>query len=322
VDTCRRCIRQAPGAGPIARDQGRSGDPGLCGGEACRVLTSTFALPDFVVTGLSVQLCARRDSGPDQPMPDGYNTPMEMLARKLDSIARLAEADRDALLHLPHTVRNLPARHDIVRFGDRPNHSCLVLQGWVYRYAALSEGGRQILSFYIAGDLPDLQSLHLHRMDHNLATLTASVVALIAHDDLRPVLLRNPGLAATLWRDSLIDAAHYRERITSLGRRQALGRVAHLFCELYLRQKAVGLARDLSCPLVPKQSELADALGLTSVHLNRVLRTLRGRGLVTLSGGILTIEDWDALTEVAEFDPTFLHLANNPAPVRGIVETV
>lgn len=255
-------------------------------------------------------------------MPNGYNTPMEMLARKLDSIARLAESDRAALLDLPHTVRNLPARHDIVRFGDRPTHSCLVLQGWVYRYAALAEGGRQILSFYIAGDVPDLQSLHLHRMDHNLATLTPCVVALIAHDDLRAVLLRNPGLAGTLWRDSLIDAAHYRERITSLGRRQALGRVAHLFCELYLRQKAVGLARGLSCPLVPKQSELADALGLTSVHLNRVLRTLRGRGLVTLSGGILTIEDWVALTEVAEFDQTFLHLANNPAPARETAEAI
>ncbi|MET3867939.1 CRP-like cAMP-binding protein [Methylobacterium radiotolerans] len=84
-------------------------------------------------------------------MPNGYSTPMEMLARKLDSISRLADSDRAALLDLPHTVRNLPARHDIVRFGDRPTHSCLVLQGWVYRYAALAEGGRQILSFYIAG---------------------------------------------------------------------------------------------------------------------------------------------------------------------------
>jgi CRP-like cAMP-binding protein len=255
-------------------------------------------------------------------MLNGYNAPMEMLARKLDSIARIADADREALLALPHTVRNLPARHDIVRFGDRPNQSCLVLQGWVYRYSALAEGGRQILSFYIAGDLPDLQSLHLHRMDHNLATLTSCVVALVAHDDLRAVLLKNPGLAATLWRDSLIDAAHYRERITSLGRRQALGRVAHMFCELYLRQKAVGLTRGLSCPLAPKQSELADSLGLTSVHLNRVLRTLRGRGLVTLGGGILTIENWDALAEVAEFDPTFLHLANNAAPAHPTVETV
>ena len=255
-------------------------------------------------------------------MPTGYNAPMEMLARKLDSIAPLAESDRAALLDLPHIVRNLPARHDIVQFGDRPGHSCLVLQGWIYRYAALAEGGRQILSFYIAGDVPDLQSLHLHRMDHNLATLTACVVAFIAHDDLRTVLLRNPVLAGTLWRDSLIDAAHYRERITSLGRRQALGRVAHLFCELYLRQRAVGLARGRSCPLAPKQAEMADALGLTSVHLNRVLRTLRGRGLVTLSGGTLTIEDWATLAKVAEFDPTFLHLANDTAIVPEPAETV
>jgi CRP-like cAMP-binding protein len=253
-------------------------------------------------------------------MPIGYQTPLEMLARKLDSITRLADADRAALLDLTHTVRNLPARHDIVRFGDRPSQCCLVLQGWVSRYAALSEGGRQILSFYVAGDMPDLQSLHLHRMDHNLASLTACTIAFIPHDELRRVLRAHPDLAGALWRDTLIDAAHYRERITSLGRRQALGRVAHMFCELYLRQRAVGLASGLSCPLAPKQAELADALGLTSVHLNRVLRTLRARKLVTLSGGTLTIEDWDALVEVAEFDRTFLHQANNEAAIREAVE--
>ena len=246
-------------------------------------------------------------------MPTAHTMPMEMLTRKLDSITRLGEAERSALLSLPHTVRSLPARHDIARFGDRPSHCCLVLQGWVSRYAALSDGDRQILSFYVAGDMPDLQSLHLHRMDHNLATLTACVIAFIPHDELRPVLRRHPDLADALWRDTLIDAAHYRERITSLGRRQALGRVAHVFCELYLRQRVVGLATGPSCPLAPKQSELADALGLTSVHLNRVLRTLRQRKLVTLTGGVLTIEDWDELVTVAEFDPTFLQ-QDNDAP--------
>jgi CRP-like cAMP-binding protein len=250
-------------------------------------------------------------------MPNGYNAPMEMLARKLDSVTRLADAERAALLNLPHTVRSLPARHDIARFGERPNQCCLALQGWVTRYAALTDGDRQILSFYIAGDMPDLQSLYLHHMDHNLATLTPAVIAFIPHDELRPLLRRYPDLASALWRDTLIDAAHYRERITSLGRRQALGRVAHLFCELFLRQQAVGLTTGLSCSLAPKQSELADALGLTSVHLNRVLRTLRQRKLVTLSGGVLTIEDWDALTAVAEFDPTFLHQRNNEPAVRA-----
>ena len=255
-------------------------------------------------------------------MPTAYNTPMEMLTRKLDSIARLDEAERSALLDLPHTVRSLPARHDIARFGDRPSQCCLVLQGWVSRYSALSDGDRQILSFYVAGDMPDLQSLHLHRMDHNLATLTACIIAFIPHDELRQVLPRYPDLAGALWRDTLIDAAHYRERITSLGRRQALGRVAHLFCELYLRQRAVGLTSGSSCPLAPKQSELADALGLTSVHLNRVLRTLRQRKLITLAGGVLTIEDWDALVSVAEFDPTFLHQRIGASAVRETADMV
>ncbi|MCJ2072335.1 Crp/Fnr family transcriptional regulator [Methylobacterium sp. J-030] len=253
-------------------------------------------------------------------MPTGYNTPMEMLVRKLDSCAQLEQAERATILNLPHAVRNLPARHDIAGFGDRPTQCCLVLQGWVSRYAALSEGGRQIQSFYVAGDMPDLQSLHLHRMDHHLATLTPCTIAFIGHEELRQVTKHYPGLAAALWRDTLIDAAHFRERITSLGRRQALGRVAHIFCELYLRQRAVGLASGSSCPLAPKQAELADALGLTSVHLNRVLRTLRMRGLVTLSGGILTIENWDELAALAEFDPTFLHQANDAASAEETAE--
>ena len=249
-------------------------------------------------------------------MQTGHNgQAMELLVRKLDSYAHLDAAERAALLDLPYTVRNLPARHDIVRFGDQPSQCCLVLQGWVSRYAALSEGERQILSFYIAGDMPDLQSLHLHRMDHHLATLSASTIAFVAHDELHRLFRRCPSLIGALWRDTLIDAAHYRERITSLGRRQALGRVAHLFCELYLRQRTMGLTSGLSCPMAPKQAELADALGLTSVHLNRVLRTLRMRGLVTLGGGVLTIENWSELAALAEFDPTFLHLTENPVPV-------
>ena len=255
-------------------------------------------------------------------MPAGYSTPMEMLARKLDSSGRLGEAERAAVLNLPHSIRSLPARHDIVRFGDQPSQCCLVLQGWVSRYAALSEGGRQILSFYVAGDMPDLQSLHLHRMDHHIASLTSCTIAFIAHDALHRVFRRYPSLTGAMWRETLIDAAHYRERITSLGRRQALGRVAHLFCELYLRQRAVGLASGLRCPMAPKQAEMADALGLTSVHLNRVLRTLRTRRLVSLSGGTLTIEDWDELVAVAEFDPTFLNLDRNVVPVREAADPV
>jgi CRP-like cAMP-binding protein len=240
-------------------------------------------------------------------MPIGSTTPLALLARKLDSITRLTEAERAALYALPCTVRSVAARQDLVSFGDRPTQACLVLQGWIYRYASLREGGRQILSFAIPGDMPDLQSLHLHVMDHSLATLTACTLAFVPHQSLRAALNSHPGLAAALWRDTLIDTSHYRERITSLGRRQALGRVAHLFCELYLRQRAVGLTDGPRCPMAPKQSEIADALGLTSVHLNRVLRTLRARGLIGLSGGVLTIDDWDALAAIAEFDPTFLH---------------
>jgi CRP-like cAMP-binding protein len=156
------------------------------------------------------------------------------LIRKLESIAQLSDEERQAVEGLPTVIRLLQPRQDIVRDKDRPGHCCLVLSGWTYRYKLLSEGKRQILSFHIPGDLPDLQSLHLRVMDHSLATLTACRLAFIPHESLRELTTRFPGLGATLWRDTLIDAAIFREWMTGIGRRTAFGRIAHVFCEMYL----------------------------------------------------------------------------------------
>lgn len=233
---------------------------------------------------------------------------MGMLIRKLESIATLTREECRAIENLPVRINVLEARQDIVRDGDKPSHCCLVVDGWVCRYKLLSEGKRQIVSFHIAGDTPDLQSLHLHTMDHSLATVTNATLAFIPHDVMRALTAQHPNLAALLWRDTLIDAAIFREWLASIGRRSAFGHLAHLFCEMYLKQQAVGLANGCRCPMPVRQVDLADALGLTSVHVNRVLRDMRAQNLVTLQGRTLVINAWDELLRAAEFDPTYLHL--------------
>jgi CRP-like cAMP-binding protein len=235
------------------------------------------------------------------------------LIRKLDSIDKLSHTERSALQNLPVKIRSIEARHDILHEGDEASQCCFVIEGWVCRYRMLSEGRRQILSFHIAGDFPDLQSLHMAVMDYSLATLTNAVVALIPHESLKELSERFAGICTRLWRITLLDAAIGREWMLGMGRRPAYERMAHLFCELHLKLQAVGLAEGGRCPLPITQGDLADALGLTSVHVNRVLRDMRSQGLVTLRSRTLTIESWDELLRVCEFNPTYLRLGDRAA---------
>jgi CRP-like cAMP-binding protein len=182
----------------------------------------------------------------------------------------------------------------------------------VQRYKVLDEGKRQISAFHVAGDMPDLQGLHLSVMDHNLGALTRVTALSVPHEALRELLLRIPELNAPFWRDTLVDAAIFREWVANVGRRPAYQRLAHLFCELYLKQVAVGLARDGRCPMPVTQVDLADATGLTSVHVNRTLRELRRDGLIELRGKRLEIPDWPRLVAAASFNPAYLHLASRP----------
>jgi CRP-like cAMP-binding protein len=243
--------------------------------------------------------------------PDQHAT--TKLVRKLESIATLTDEERRAIESLPVKVRHLDARQDIVRDGDHPAHCCLVLDGWTCRYKLLSEGKRQIFSFHVAGDIPDLQSLHIHTMDHSLATVTKATVAFIPHESMRELTAGHPNIAALLWRDTLIDAGIFRAWMVGMGRRSAYEQVAHLFCEMYLKLQAVGLAEGYRCPMPITQVDMADALGLTSVHVNRVLKEMRGKALITLRSNTLVIEAWDELLRAAEFDPTYLHLDRRAA---------
>jgi CRP-like cAMP-binding protein len=233
--------------------------------------------------------------------------------RKLESIAPLAPEERAALLRLPLRLKTVPARQDIVSEGNRPSESCLIVAGFAYRYILTAEGKRQILSFHIAGDIPDLQSLHIDVMDHNLATLAPSSLAFIQHDDLRALMRSHPRLGDLLWRDTLIDAAIFRQWMVGLGRRDAYGRIAHLLCELLVRLRAVDLVEDHAFTLPVTQAELGDAFGLSTVHVNRVLQDLRSDGLMTLHGGALKVLDWEGLQKAGEFDPAYLHLVKKEA---------
>lgn len=230
------------------------------------------------------------------------------LIRKLETIDQVSDDERRAIEGLRFTKKKIEAGQDIIQERNQATQSCLILQGWACRYKLLAEGKRQIMSFHIPGDIPDLQSLHLGVMDHNLAALTPCVVALIHHEGILDLTRRFPGIAGLLWRETLVDAAIFREWITGIGRRTAFGRISHLLCEIYTKLNAIGLADNHRCEWPITQIDIADALGLSNVHVNRVLQDLRARKLISLRGRTLVIENWDGLVEAAEFDPLYLHL--------------
>jgi len=248
-------------------------------------------------------------------LPDSINLHAErnQLIRKLESIADLSEAEKQALFAMPMTIRKLGADEDIVRDGDRPTECCLLVTGFACRYKLTQEGKRQIMSFHIPGDIPDVQSLFLDVMDHSLGTLVPSTIGAIPHEVIYDLTRRYSGIAAALWRDTLIDAAVFREWMVGIGRRSAYTRIAHVLCELLVRFRAIGMAENHAAELPVTQAEIGDALGLSTVHVNRVLQELRGDGLITLRGRTLIANDWEGLKQAGEFDPNYLHLKKKQA---------
>jgi CRP-like cAMP-binding protein len=183
-----------------------------------------------------------------------------------------------------------------------------VLEGFTCRYKLLPDGRRQIASFHISGDFVDLHSFLLKQMDHAVATLTPCKMGTLAHEAIKDITERYPRLTRALWWDTVVDGAIFRQWMIGIGRRTALGRIAHLLCELHARLHAVGLSENDSYAFPVTQTELGDALGLSTVHVNRVLQELRGKGLISLRGGTLAIHDPVALRDVAAFDPAYLYL--------------
>lgn len=237
----------------------------------------------------------------------GHQPGHSRLLSKLAANTALSEEDRSALLALPVTVRSVAADRDIVAHGERPNHCTVLLEGFACRYKLAPDGRRQILSLHVPGDMPDLQSLHVEAMDHGLAVLRPSRVASVAHAHLIELMQARPALAAAFWRETLVDAAIYREWLFGLGRREASARLAHLVSETAERFVSVGLAEHAAA-LPLKQIQLADALGLSPVHVNRVLRELRERHLLGPSRAAIEVLDARGLAAFCAFNAGYLYL--------------
>ncbi len=235
------------------------------------------------------------------------------MIRRLESVYTLTDDERHALQTLPMQVVAIKADQDIVREGDRPSRSCLLLSGFACTYKVTAAGKRQIVSFNLPGDIPDLQSLHLKVLDNSIGTISPCSVGFLTHEALRDLCDRYPRIASAFWRETLIDAAIFREWVLNVGRREAYTRLAHVLCELLVRLEAVGLVQDHACDLPITQGEFADAIGVTPVHVNRVLQQLRADRLIELSGDRLNILDWEQLSQVGEFDPIYLHLESDRA---------
>ena len=233
--------------------------------------------------------------------------------RKLEGFTHLSYENRQALEGLARHVQQVGPDRDIIREGDSPAHVNLILEGWACRYKQLEDGRRQIISFFVPGDMCDTHVFVLREMDHSIGTLTPVRLAQIPRDALLDLTDRHPRITRALWWETLVTAAIQREWTVNLGQRSGIERLAHLFCELFLRLRAVGLTDGDTCPLPITQNEIADAMGQTSVHVNRTLQEMRGMGLIILKGKRLTILDMDRLQRVALFNPNYLHLNHEGA---------
>jgi CRP-like cAMP-binding protein len=231
------------------------------------------------------------------------------LIEKLGKFVRLAATDCEKIERITgDRVREYGAREDIIREGDRPLHINLVLSGWASRYKVLEDGRRQVIAFFLPGDLCDLNIFVLRQMDHSIGAITAVRVSEISRAGFDELMLAHPRVTQALWWENLVAAAIQREWAVNLGQRDAVERVAHIFCELFLRLNTVGLTRNNSCEMPLTQPEIGEATGLSAVHVNRTLQELRASGLIVLKDRTLTIPDFAALANVALFNANYLHL--------------
>jgi CRP-like cAMP-binding protein len=233
--------------------------------------------------------------------------PHTKLIARLQAVAGLSEQDQVKLARMPYKLKTLRNGEHVVRQGDRPTHSTVVMSGFLARQRVISERN-QISSFYVAGDMPDLHTLHLPVMDHELCSVGNSIVASVPHAHLKQVMDDSPGITQAFWRETLIHAALYREWVENLGSRDAVGRVAHLLCEIAGRLELVGALENPSSFRLPlTQQNVADACGLSVVHVNRTLQELRRQGLIEWQNRMVQFLDRAALEDVAEFNRDYLH---------------
>jgi len=212
-----------------------------------------------------------------------------------------------------HNQRTFAARTDLIREGDKPGPGFVILEGWACRYKLLPEGTRQITAFLLPGDTCDLHASVSTAMGHSIGALTTARVALVPRRILEALVETRSAISRAFWWTQLVEEETLRAWMVSVGRRNGEQRVAHLMCELYFRARPVGLIKTTGLELPLSQTVIGDALGLTPIHVNRVLRRLRLNGVMTLSNGNLVITDIDKLANVAGFDDNYLHRRSGAA---------
>ncbi|PDQ18362.1 Crp/Fnr family transcriptional regulator [Mesorhizobium sanjuanii] len=237
---------------------------------------------------------------------------LESLYLNLGQHDALSEGEQALLASAMSTEKYFATGDDIVSEGSRPIYSTLIVDGLAARYKVLEDGGRQFTSLQVPGDFVDLHAFLLKTMDHGIIALSPCHVIAAEHSKLRTITEQAPHLTRLLWLDTLVDGAIHREWIVAMGRRSKISHLAHLICELFIRLQVVKRTAGMSFLLPLSQAELADVLGLSVVHMNRVIGTLRKIGVIGWANHKVTILDWQRLVEIAEFDPTYLSMNREP----------
>lgn len=253
-------------------------------------------------------------------MPQQSHPNFQTFLDRLTSRSVLSNEEQQAILGLPGYAAQAQANCDFVRLDEVVDHASLIVEGLVGRFGQNAEGVRQITAFHIPGDMADLHSVVLPTATSALQALSTATVLRVPQAAIRAAARRYPAIAEALWRDSMVDSAILSQWVVNVGRRDARTRMAHLLCEMATRYKAALDASEVTFELRLTQTHLADATGLTAVHVNRTLRALRDEGLATMTNRIVTIFDWDALAEIGEFDATYLQADIRPEERVRIVE--
>lgn len=233
---------------------------------------------------------------------------LEKFVARLLRRSTLSTEEVQALLHLPCRVAQPQAHFDIVYPGETVNHACLVAKGLVARFDQMRDGKRQIAAFHIPGDMCDLHSVVAPTAGWGISALSPSTVLFLSHAELRKLAIAYPNVALSFWRDGTADASVLAKWVGNLGRQDARSRLAHLLCEMGVRLELAGLGTRTSFVLDATQEQLADALGLTAVHVYRTMQALRREGLLATHGRTIDVVDWQCFAEAADFDPAYLLL--------------
>lgn len=233
--------------------------------------------------------------------------PSTILQNSLEEHSDFAAQDVEGLKSLIWEIRQVRPNEEIVRHGERPKGAVVVIKGMVGRYQNLPDGRCQFISFHMTGDMPDAQSLFLEEMDHSVCAIGPAAVAIVDHRQLLRLFELRPAVGFAVWRETLIDAAIFREAVINNSARAPLARMAHLFCELHYRQRAAKLVDESSIYFPLTQTQLGDALGMSLVTTNRTIQKLRQLELIDWLDSHIVLHDWKGLAEIGEFDARYLH---------------